>query len=160
MFCRECGHEMGEVAICPKCDNVAAPDEPKKESFLEEKILWGPAKPSGLRDRLKLFFNTTRYTITNHRIATKTGLLKVREKETDLRYVEDMDSEQGLWARMLGVGTVSIRTKDPNVGERTIHLRNIKGREEAKKILRSACIKYRQEMRVMMADGASCNNCD
>lgn len=53
-----------------------------------------------------------KYRISNYRIDHEEGLLSKRIDTIELWHVEDVDMEQSLFDRMLGVGTITIRSND------------------------------------------------
>lgn len=53
--------------------------------------------------------SATEMAVTNKRVLVKVGLLSRRSTEIMLSKIESVIVEQGLWARMLGFGTILVR---------------------------------------------------
>ncbi|MBV6506167.1 MAG: hypothetical protein ILNGONEN_01739 [Syntrophorhabdaceae bacterium] len=51
---------------------------------------------------------TSEFVITNKRIIVKTGLIRRKSLEMNLQKIESVNVEQGIMARILGYGTVTI----------------------------------------------------
>jgi membrane protein YdbS with pleckstrin-like domain len=59
-----------------------------------------------------LLVRKNRYRISNYRIDHEEGLLSKRIDTIELWHVDDIDMQQGLIDRMMGVGTITIRSND------------------------------------------------
>ena len=53
-----------------------------------------------------------RYKVSNQRILLETGVLSKRIDEVDMRTVEDIEFQQGVFERMLGIGDINIIAAD------------------------------------------------
>jgi uncharacterized membrane protein YdbT with pleckstrin-like domain len=51
---------------------------------------------------------TSEFVITNKRVIVKTGLIRRKSLEMNLQKIESVNVEQGIMARILGYGTVTI----------------------------------------------------
>ena len=59
-----------------------------------------------------IFVRKYKYRISNYRIDHEEGLLSKRIDTMELWHVDDVDMEQSLFDRMVGVGTITIRSND------------------------------------------------
>jgi hypothetical protein len=100
---------------------------------LGERVLWKG------RPFLSLVEN---YTITSERLKITTGLLAQRVENFELIRIQDIDFEQGMGERMLGIGDVHIKGHDPSSPD--IVLRNVSKPEEVYEILRRAWLEARK----------------
>ena len=82
------------------------------------------------------------YTITSERLKINTGLLSHRVENFDLIRIQDIDFDQGMGERMLGLGDINIRGHDPSNPE--IVLRNVSKPDEVYEILRRAWLEARK----------------
>jgi len=57
---------------------------------------------------------TIRYRLTTYRFYHEKGLLRHRTDCIEVIDIDDIDFEQNLWERLVGVGTVHIRSSDPS----------------------------------------------
>lgn len=55
---------------------------------------------------------TTRYILTNQRLRLETGIVSRRIEEVELYRVNDSAAHQGVFERLLGIGTVWLQTTD------------------------------------------------
>ena len=55
-----------------------------------------------------VYFITSEFGITNHRVVVKEGFIKRKTMEVLLNRVESIQVEQGIWGRILNYGTVTI----------------------------------------------------
>ena len=92
------------------------------------------------------------YTVTDERVRITEGLLGRSRENIELIRVQDIDYEQTFSERLLNLGDITIRSRDPNKPE--VVLNNVKDPEQVYEILRRAVLKarekhnfaYRQEM--------------
>jgi len=57
-----------------------------------------------------------RYRISNQRILLESGVLSKRIDEVDMRTIEDIEFQQGVLERMLGIGEIAIIAADKRMG--------------------------------------------
>lgn len=57
-----------------------------------------------------LRWRTTTYTLTNRRLVTRSGIVSKTSKDLPLSRVDDVSSERSLSDRLLGCGTLHVRT--------------------------------------------------
>jgi uncharacterized membrane protein YdbT with pleckstrin-like domain len=57
-----------------------------------------------------LRWRSTTYTITNHRLITRAGILTKIGKDLPLNRIHEVSSERGVVDRMLGCGTINVQT--------------------------------------------------
>jgi len=100
---------------------------------LGERVLWKG------RPFLSLVEN---YTITSERLKIITGLLSQRVENFELIRIQDIDFEQGMGERMIGIGDITIRGHDPS--NPNIVLRNVSKPEEVYEIMRKAWLEARK----------------
>lgn len=73
-----------------------------------------------------LRWSTTSYTITNHRVITRRGILSRLGTDLPLMRINDVNFERSLTDRMLGCGTLIIQTAGAQVdGDGTITLNDV-----------------------------------
>ncbi len=111
---------------------VAAVEAPASE----ERVLWEG------RPFLSL---TTFYRITNERIRVQTGLVGRDFEDLELIRIQDLDRNQGIGERMLGIGDLVIRSADPSHPE--LVLRNVKDPDQVHEIVRRAMLDARKRFR-------------
>lgn len=145
MKCSSCGAEAGSANYCPKC-GTKLNQPPAHDPLDEEKTLW-EGKPSNIGDKLKWFFNSTRYTITSQRVIVRSGLLNKHIDEVDLRMVKDYRVKQSVGERIQKTGDVIIMSIDSNVPN--LELKNIPNAEAVKEILRKAVLTYKRQLGVV-----------
>lgn len=102
----------------------------------DEKILWEG------RPFLSAFTN---YQITTERVRIIHGFLGRSRDDIELIRIQDIDFEQSLTERALGVGDIIIFSADPSLPE--TRLNNVKNPEEVHEILRRAMINARKRFR-------------
>lgn len=148
MTCTNCGQEAGSANYCPKCGVKIdqTPANATHDPLDHEETLW-EGKPSNIGDKLKWFFNSTRYTITNQRVIVRHGLLRKSIEEVDLRMVKDYRVRQSVGERILKTGDVIIVSIDSSMPN--LELRNVPDAEAVKEILRKAVLKYKRQMGVV-----------
>ena len=100
---------------------------------LDESVLWKG------RPFLSLVEN---YTITSERLKITTGLVSRNVENFELIRIQDIDFNQGMGDRMVGIGDINIRGHDPSNPD--ILLRNISKPEEVYEILRKAWLDARK----------------
>jgi hypothetical protein len=99
----------------------------------DEKVLWKG------RPFMSLVAN---YVITSERIKVIRGLLSRDVENFELIRVQDIDFNQGVSERMLGIGDITIQGQDPSQSKLT--LRNVKKPEQVYEILRKAWLDARK----------------
>jgi hypothetical protein len=82
------------------------------------------------------------YILTNDRLKIRRGLLGRQIENYELIRVQDIDLEQGLTERMLGIGDIKIHGQDPSNPE--VELRNIAKPEMVYETLRRAWLEARK----------------
>jgi hypothetical protein len=100
---------------------------------LEEKVLWKG------RPFLSL---VEHYTLTSERVKITSGLASRRVENFELIRVQDIDFNQGMTERMVGIGDITIRGADPSNPD--IKLRNVSKPEEVYETLRRAWLEARK----------------
>jgi len=83
------------------------------------------------------------YTITNERIKIIKGLIGKDIENFELIRVQDIDIEQKVGERVLGIGDIIIKGADQS--SPTITLRNIKDPQEVYELLRKAWLNARKK---------------
>ena len=63
---------------------------------------------------------TTTFTVTNHRLVIRSGILTRRGRDIPLLRIADVSYESGLWDRLLGCGTLVVSDASEN-GEVELH---------------------------------------
>ncbi len=87
----------------------------------------------------------THYQITTERVRIIRGLLGKDRDDIELIRIQDIDFEQSMTERALGVGDIIIRSADPSLP--AARLNNIKQPEEVHEILRRAMLNARKRFR-------------
>lgn len=100
----------------------------------DEKELW--------RGR-PLWSLTTRYLITNERVRVIHGLLGKDREDVELVRIQDMDLEQSVRERVVGVGDIIIHSHDASHPELTLN--NVREPEKVHEILRQAVRQARRD---------------
>jgi hypothetical protein len=109
----------------------------------DEQVLW-EGRP--------LLSITEHYLITNERLRIARGILGKEREDIELILIQDMDQNQSLSERVLGVGDIAVHSHDRSQPE--VVLNNIRNPEEVHEILRQAVqeargrhrLSYREEM--------------
>jgi membrane protein YdbS with pleckstrin-like domain len=78
---------------------------------------------------------STLYTVTNQRVMVETGLFSKHLGEIDLRYVDDTQFSQRFVDRMLGIGNVTVLSKDTTSPVQT--LRGINDPRSLRELIRT-----------------------
>ncbi|MCB0002982.1 MAG: PH domain-containing protein [Anaerolineales bacterium] len=86
-----------------------------------------------------------RYRITNQRIRIESGFLGKDRDDIELVRVQDIDHNQGIGERALGIGDVVISSADPSKPHAV--LRNVRDPENVHEILRRAMLDARKRYR-------------
>jgi uncharacterized membrane protein YdbT with pleckstrin-like domain len=86
---------------------------------------YGDVTWAGKRHRLGMPISFTTYVLTPTKLYTLTGLLNLKEEQTDLYRVVDLALELPLVQRIFGCGTINIHSKDQTKPQGK--LLNIKG---------------------------------
>jgi hypothetical protein len=102
----------------------------------DEQLLWEG------RPFLSVF---THYQITSERVRIIHGVLGRSRDDIELIRIQDIDFEQSLTERALGIGDIMIRSADPSLPE--TRLNNIKNPTEVHEILRRAMLNARKRFR-------------
>jgi uncharacterized membrane protein YdbT with pleckstrin-like domain len=114
----------------------------KAETFFDEgEMLW--------IDRRHVWgfpISFTKYSMNNERLFVRSGLLNLVENEVRLYRVLDLQLVQSLKQRLLGLGTIVVRTSDKSL--HTFELRNICHAREVKELLSEHVEEQRQKNRV------------
>jgi uncharacterized membrane protein YdbT with pleckstrin-like domain len=92
----------------------------------------------------------TRYEITNERIRLRKGILTKRTDEMELYRANDTSLIEPLSLRMLGLGTIEIRTNDATTP--TLHLHAIRGARRVREELRRYIEECRDKKRVRVTE--------
>jgi hypothetical protein len=87
----------------------------------------------------------THYQITTERVRIIHGLLGKDRDDIELIRIQDIDFQQSMTERMLGVGDILIRSADPSLPE--TRLNNVKHPEEVHETLRRAMLNARKRFR-------------
>jgi hypothetical protein len=87
----------------------------------------------------------THYQITTERVRIIHGLLGKDRDDIELIRIQDIDFQQSMTERALGVGDILIRSADPSLPE--ARLNNVKHPEEVHEILRRAMLNARKRFR-------------
>ncbi|HRX03258.1 MAG: PH domain-containing protein [Anaerolineae bacterium] len=86
-----------------------------------------------------------RYRITNQRVRIESGFLGKDRDDIELVRVQDIDHNQGIGERALGIGDVVISSADPSKPHAV--LRNVRDPENVHEILRRAMLDARKRYR-------------
>jgi membrane protein YdbS with pleckstrin-like domain len=89
-----------------------------------------------------LRLRSTMYTVTNQRVMIETGLIAKALSEIDLRYVDDTAFTQGVVARILGIGNVTLVSSDKTTP--VFILRSIRDPRSVRELIRSHAYKVSQ----------------
>jgi uncharacterized membrane protein YdbT with pleckstrin-like domain len=76
-----------------------------------------------------------RYRISNQRIVLETGALSKRIDEIDMRTIEDIEFQQGLLQRLLGIGQISIVAADKKMAR--FRLLGVENPRQLRELIRS-----------------------
>jgi len=139
----------GDVNVCPAITMVLI-DESLEDAGLpgrsdiadadilsnDERILWEG------RPFLSIL---THYQITTERVRIIHGLLGRSRDDIELVRIQDIDLQQSMTERALGVGDILISSADPTLPE--TRLNNVKHPEEVHEILRRAMLNARKRFR-------------
>ncbi len=87
----------------------------------------------------------TQYQITTERVRIIHGMLGKDRDDIELVRIQDIDFEQSMTERMLGVGDIIIKSSDPSLPE--TRLNNVKQPNEVHEILRRAMLNARKRFR-------------
>ncbi len=102
----------------------------------DERVLWEG------RPFLSVF---THYQITTERVRILRGILGRERDDIELIRIQDIDLEQGLTERALGIGDIVIRSADPSMPKAVLN--NVKEPEKVHEILRRAMLNARKRFR-------------
>ncbi len=102
----------------------------------EERVLW--------EGRPFLSF-VTQYQITTERVRIVRGVLGKDRDDIELIRIQDIDLEQSVTERVLGVGDVVIHSADPSMPKAVLN--NVKEPEKVHEILRRAMLNARKRFR-------------
>ena len=100
-----------------------------------------------------LLIRKYKYRISNYRIDHEEGLLSKRIDTMELWHVDDVDMEQSLFDRMVGVGTITIRSNDA-----TTPILALRSLPEPRKLLdavKSRIIAVKRQRGVVKFDGGT-----
>ncbi len=78
---------------------------------------------------------STRYTITNQRLLTESGLFSKRVDEIDMRLIDDSHFDQGFIHRILGIGNVTVMSSDKNAPVYT--MRGVRDPRAVREVIRA-----------------------
>lgn len=122
--CKHCGEFLDE-SIRP-VSNTSSPQKsaperiiwegtPSHLHFLGDHIVWGIigcVTIIGFLGNLYIFLKTksTKYKFTNKRLSTEMGVLSKQTAEVAIKDIRSVNSKQGLFERLFGLGTVEIGT--------------------------------------------------
>ena len=87
----------------------------------------------------------THYQITTERVRIARGILAKDRDDIELIRIQDIDLEQGVAERALGIGDIIIQSADPSLPE--ARLNNVKQPQEVHEILRRAMLHARKRFR-------------
>ncbi len=117
-FCPSCGNECQEESkFCSACGQRIEGKQAKSNKLpqtpIEENIIW-KGKPARLKAMMKgqAHLNATTYILTNLRLIVRTGVISKREEQIELIRIKDLELNQGLKDRALGVGDIAIISTD------------------------------------------------
>jgi uncharacterized membrane protein YdbT with pleckstrin-like domain len=97
-----------------------------------------------------LLVKATQYEITSERIRVRYGILTKRTDELELYRANDTSLIEPLSLRMLGLGTIEVRTND--VTTPTVYLRAIRGARGVRENLRKYIEECRDKKRVRITE--------
>jgi uncharacterized membrane protein YdbT with pleckstrin-like domain len=92
----------------------------------------------------------TQYEITNERIRVRHGILTKRTDELELYRANDTSLIEPLSLRMLGLGTIEVRTNDASTP--TVYLHAIRGPRRVREDLRRYIEECREKKRVRVTE--------
>ncbi len=109
---------------------------------IDFEILW-EGKPSGLWQRFltSIHMNFTTYQITKDELIITTGFFHKRTNSVELYMLEDPDTSESLYQRMLKIGTISVVIDTHGTTERQgtkVWLKNVENPAQVRKLLRDA----------------------
>lgn len=76
-----------------------------------------------------------RYRVSNQRILLETGVLSKRIDEVDMRTIEDIEFQQGVLERMLGIGEIAVIAADKRMGR--FRLLGIENPRDVRELIRA-----------------------
>lgn len=97
-----------------------------------------------------LVVKATQYEITNERVRVRRGILTKRTDELELYRANDTSLIEPLSLRMLGLGTIEIRTADATTP--TVYLHAIRGARRVREDLRRFIEECRDKKRVRVTE--------
>jgi uncharacterized membrane protein YdbT with pleckstrin-like domain len=97
-----------------------------------------------------LIVKATQYEVTSERIRIRTGLLTKRTEELELYRAMDTSLIEPLTMRMLGLGTIEIRTADASTP--TVYLHAVRKARETREQIRKFIEECRDRKRVRMTE--------
>lgn len=100
-----------------------------------------------------LLVRRNKYRISNYRIDHEEGLLSKRIDTIELWHVDDVDMEQSLIDRMMGVGTITIRSNDATTP--ILPLRSLPEPRRLLDAIKQRIIAVKRQRGVVKFDGAS-----
>jgi len=92
----------------------------------------------------------TQYEVTSERIRVRTGILTKRTEELELYRAMDTSLIEPLTMRMLGLGSIEVRTADASTP--VIHLQAVHKAKETREQLRKVIEECRDRKRVRMTE--------
>ena len=103
------------------------------------------------KDRKRYFgmpISFTRYALSEDRLFLSQGFLNIKDDETLLYRVRDIDTSRNLWQRLFGVGTVVVMSSDKSMP--SLVLKNIKNPVDVKELIHEQVeeMKIRRRVRV------------
>jgi hypothetical protein len=122
------------VSLNNLLDDVPQPEvEAEPVDEFGEEVLWKG------RPFLSL---VEQYVLTNERLKITHGLLGKKVENFELIRIQDIDLNEGMTERMVGVGDITIRGHDPS--DPKVTLRNVSKPEEVYETLRRAWLEARK----------------
>ena len=97
-----------------------------------------------------LFWNFTRYILTDKKLIIRTGFLNIKEEKIELYRIVDMSMNHPITQRIFGCGTINLMSKDvscPNVS-----LKEIKNPYMVYKLFEDAIESQKKEYNVLGKD--------
>jgi hypothetical protein len=113
--------------------NQLPPNTKEEVEGLDERVIW--------KGRPFLSLNES-YTITSERVKISSGLVARHVENFELIRIQDIDFNQGVGDRVIGIGDITIRGHDASNAD--VVLRNISKPEEVYEILRRAWLEARK----------------
>lgn len=92
----------------------------------------------------------TRYGLSKSRLFLSVGLLSIQDDEVLLYRVRDLTVKRGLWQRLCGVGTVTIKSSDKTTP--TLLLKNIKDPMSVKELIHQYVEEAKDKRRVRVGE--------